>query len=78
MVHCVSLNLQYLEQKVFQNFALSYPQNAHPDYLIPLWPLPWHHPGQCCPVEVRNIPARLQHCFRGKAGGGGGGGRGYL
>ena len=51
-----------------KSVALSYPQNAHPDYLIPLWPLPWHRPGQCCPVEVRNVPARLQHCFRGRGG----------
>ena len=57
--------------KSVKNVALSYPQNAHPDYLIPLWPLPWHHPGQCCPVEVRNGQARLQHCFRRKWGGGG-------
>ena len=26
--------------KSVKNFALSYPQNAHPDYLTPLWPLP--------------------------------------
>ena len=58
--------------KSVKNFGLSYPQNAHPDYLIPLWPLPWHHPGQCCPFKVRNGPARLQHCFRGKGRGVGG------
>ena len=26
--------------KSVKKFALSYQKNAHPDYLIPLWPLP--------------------------------------
>ena len=37
-----------------ENFALSYPQNAHPADLVPLWPLPSSHPGQSCLVGIRN------------------------
>ena len=37
-----------------ENFALSYPQNAHPADLVPLWPLPSPQPGQSCLVGIRN------------------------
>ena len=41
--------------KSVKNFALSYPQNAYPVDLVPLWRLPSHHPGQCWMKSVENF-----------------------
>ena len=49
--------------KSVENFVVFYPQNALPAGLVPLWPLPSPHPGQCCSVRVNNNPTGLQHCF---------------
>ena len=50
-------------EKSDEIFALSYPQNAYPVDLVPLWPLPSPHPGQSCLVGIRNDAVGLQHCF---------------
>ena len=52
-----SINMRQSWMKSVENFALSYPQNAYPVDLVPLWRLPSHHPGQCCSDGVRNDPA---------------------
>lgn len=41
---------------------------AYPLDLVSLWPLPSPHPSQYCLVEVRNEPAKLQHCLFGGTG----------
>ena len=59
-------NVLYLQSwtKSASNFSVSYPQNAFPTDLVPLWPFPLPYPGQSCSVKDRNDPARLQHiCF---------------
>ena len=38
---------------------------AYPLDLVPLWLLPSPDPSQHCSVEVRNEPAKLQHCLFG-------------
>ena len=53
------LEQQSWTNSVVENFALSYPQNAYPAIMVPLWPLPSPHPGQICLVGIRNDPAGL-------------------
>lgn len=52
-----SINMRQSWMKSVENFALSYPQNAYPVDLVPLWRLPSHHPGQCCSDGVRKYTA---------------------
>ena len=66
------LGQQSWTKSVVENFALSYPQNAYPAIMVPLWPLPSPLPGQICLVGIRNDPAGLLLFF----GGGGGWRRG--
>ena len=50
-----SINMRQSWMKSVKNFALSYPQNAYPVDLVPLWRLPSHHPGQCWMKSVKNF-----------------------
>ena len=65
------LGQQSWTKSVVENFALSYPQNAYPAIMVPLWPLHSPHPGQICLVGIRNDPAGLLCLFFGGEEGGG-------
>ena len=54
-----SINMRQSWMKSVENFALSYPQNAYPVDLVPLWRLPSHHPSQCCSDGLRNDSSRF-------------------
>ena len=41
--------------KRIKNFALSDPQGSYPTDLVPLWPLPSPHSGECCSVGAEMI-----------------------